>query len=71
MPFSKGTRACLGMNLALAEIYMTLASVFRRFEMELWETSRERDVDVKYDFVSPFPSLDSPGVRVLIKGVKG
>ena len=70
-PFSKGTRACLGMNLAVAEIYLALASVFRRFEMELWETRRERDVDVLHDFVNPSPGLNSVGVRVLVKGVKG
>ncbi|KAA6414183.1 MAG: P450 monooxygenase [Lasallia pustulata] len=68
VPFSKGTRACLGMNLALAEIYVALANVFRRFELELWETEWERDVRVTHDFVNPFPSMESPGVRVLVKG---
>ncbi|KAK3628623.1 hypothetical protein LTR56_002010 [Elasticomyces elasticus] len=38
--FSKGTRNCLGLNLAKAEIYMTLAAIFRRFELELFETDR-------------------------------
>lgn len=69
-PFGKGTRACLGMNLALAEVYMTLANVFRRFEMELYETTRERDIDIQYDFVNGLPSLDSLGVRVMVKAVK-
>lgn len=70
VPFSKGTRACLGMNLALAELYMTLASVFRRFEMELWETTWERDIETKYDFITPSPSLESVGVRVMVKAVR-
>ena len=30
--FSKGTRQCLGMNLANAELYLTLATVMRRFD---------------------------------------
>ncbi|EQB48558.1 hypothetical protein CGLO_12186 [Colletotrichum gloeosporioides Cg-14] len=35
VPFSKGTRACIGQNLALAEIRMTIAVLFRRWELEL------------------------------------
>jgi cytochrome P450 len=33
-PFSKGARACLGMGLATAEIYIVLAAVVRRFRLE-------------------------------------
>ena len=64
--FSKGTRACLGINLAHAEIYLTLAAVFRRFDLELFETTRE-DVDTAHDFFNPSARLDSKGVRVLVK----
>ncbi len=64
--FSKGTRQCLGMNLAYAEIYLTLAAVFRRFEFELFETTRE-DVEVYHDFFNPQPKLGSKGVRVMVK----
>lgn len=64
--FSKGTRSCLGMNLAKAEIYLTLAAVFHRFDMELYETDRS-DVDIVHDYFNPSPRHDSKGVRVLIK----
>ena len=64
--FSKGTRQCLGMNLAYAEIYLTLAAVFRRFEFDLFETKRE-DVEVAHDFFNPQPKLGSKGVRVMVK----
>ncbi|KAL8784190.1 MAG: hypothetical protein Q9195_009137 [Heterodermia aff. obscurata] len=37
--FNKGSRICLGMNLALAELYMTIAAFVRRFDMELYETT--------------------------------
>ncbi|KAF2237960.1 cytochrome P450 [Viridothelium virens] len=37
--FSRGSRICLGMNLAYAELYMTIASFVRRFDMELYETT--------------------------------
>ena len=43
--FSKGTRACVGINLAKAEIHLTLAKLFRSFDMELYETDRS-DVDL-------------------------
>lgn len=29
--FSKGSRQCIGINLAYAELYVTLAAVFRRY----------------------------------------
>ena len=67
LPFGKGTRMCLGMNLAYAELYLTLASVFRRFDMKLFQTTR-RDVDIAHDFFSGTPALDSKGVRVEIVG---
>ncbi len=52
--FSRGTRGCLGRNLAEAEIYLTLAAVFRRFDLELFGTGRE-DIDVAHDFFNPQP----------------
>jgi len=64
--FSKGTRSCLGINLARAEIYLTLAAVFHRCDMELYETDRS-DVDVDHDYFNPSPRHGSKGVRVLIK----
>jgi cytochrome P450 len=64
--FSKGTRGCLGLNLAYAEIYLTLANVFSQFNLELYETTRD-DIDVVHDFFNPSPRLDSKGVRVLLK----
>lgn len=66
--FGKGTRQCVGMNLAQAEIHMALAAIFRKFgtKMHLYDTIRERDVDVKHDFFVPNPSLDSRGVRVTL-----
>ncbi|TEY57352.1 hypothetical protein BOTCAL_0220g00050 [Botryotinia calthae] len=37
-PFSKGSRACLGMNLANQELYVVIALFCARFEMELYDT---------------------------------
>jgi len=66
--FSKGTRNCLGINLARSEVFLTLAAVFRRFEMELWETGRG-DVEMAHDFFVPYVRVGSRGVRVVVKGV--
>ena len=56
------------MNLAEAEIHVALATVFRKLgrRMELYDTERERDVDVKHDFFVTNLSLDSRGVRVTL-----
>lgn len=66
VPFTKGPRQCLGMDLAYAEMYLAAAIIHRRFPLtELYNTSRE-DVDVAHDFFNPYPSLTSEGVRVLV-----
>ncbi|KAI1769313.1 cytochrome P450 [Hypoxylon sp. FL1150] len=39
--FSRGSRACLGLNLAYAELYMTLATIVRRFDIDIYETGLE------------------------------
>lgn len=63
--FSKGTRGCLGQHLAQAEIYLTLAGVFRTFDMEIYRTKRA-DIDVAHDFFNPQPRKGSVGLRVIV-----
>ncbi|KAI4149613.1 MAG: hypothetical protein L6R39_002454 [Caloplaca ligustica] len=67
--FGRGSRACVGMELAKAEILTTLANMFRRFgrKMELWNTDRKRDIDVVYDVFNPMPSKESNGLMVMFK----
>ena len=71
--FTKGSRSCLGINLAMAELYLTTAMIFRPEDqgglgtrLELFETGR-KDVEVVRDFIMGFPSKESRGVRVLVK----
>ncbi|KAI9663511.1 MAG: hypothetical protein M1831_002520 [Alyxoria varia] len=40
--FSKGPRSCLGINLAWVELRMTMAAVFRRFDVKLHPSSPEK-----------------------------
>ena len=79
--FSKGTRQCLGMNLAYAELYIGLSAVFGRFGsggdngvrdpgdegvLDLFETGLS-DVELARDYFLPFAAEGSQGVRIKVK----
>lgn len=68
VPFGKGTRQCLGINLAWAEMYLLVANMCApgRFNFALYETDLS-DVKVEHDFFVAFPRLDTKGVRVTVK----
>ncbi|CAG8126125.1 unnamed protein product [Penicillium olsonii] len=66
VPFSKGSRQCVGIPLARAEILLAIATIFREFEMELHETTVE-DVRIVRDMFNGHPRKGSQGVRVMIK----
>ena len=67
VPFSRGTRNCIGINLAYAQVYIVLACVLRRFEMALCDVRYERDVKAVRDCFIGEPQVKSPGVRVTLK----
>jgi cytochrome P450 len=66
--FSKGPRACLGMHLAYAEIYLALSVLVAPggFKYTLFKTDNS-DVEPKHDFSVVAPRLDSKGVRVRVE----
>ncbi|KAL8850766.1 MAG: hypothetical protein Q9221_004334 [Calogaya cf. arnoldii] len=74
LTFSKGTRGCLGINLAYQELNLVLASVFRKYsvaggsdkgpKLALYETS-DRDVDMLTDMMVWLPAAGSKEVRVM------
>lgn len=64
--FGRGARMCLGMPVAYCEIYITLATLFRRFDFELYQTDR-RSVDFHHDMLTPQPAYDQEGVKVLVR----
>ena len=64
--FGRGTRSCVGMQLAYAELYIGLSTLFRRFNFELFETDRTA-VDLHVDTFVPRPKPGTKGVRVLVK----
>ena len=55
-------------SLAYCELYLTLSAVFApgRFEFEFFETGVE-DAEVAHDFFNACHSVDSKGVRVVVK----
>jgi cytochrome P450 len=78
LSFSKGTRMCIGINLAYAELYLGIAKVFRGLGsvdvrgagdegfLELFETTKD-DVEIQKDGFIPLAKKGSKGVRVLVK----
>ncbi|KAF1844200.1 cytochrome P450 [Cucurbitaria berberidis CBS 394.84] len=70
--FGRGTRQCVGMRLAYAELYLTLGYVFRRLgnRLQLHDTKYERDIKFVQDYFIPAPSRQSRGVRVVEKKSK-
>ncbi|KXH25873.1 cytochrome P450 [Colletotrichum simmondsii] len=64
--FGRGTRSCVGMQLAWAELYTGIATLFRRFNMELYETERDA-MDLHMDRFVPRPKPHTLGVRALVK----
>ncbi|KAJ8116515.1 hypothetical protein OPT61_g2076 [Boeremia exigua] len=68
MPFSKGSRQCVGMNLAYCELFLTTAALMRRVfpHIELFQTTVE-DVKYDHDAIIPRAKKGSKGVRVVVK----
>ncbi|KAI8951099.1 cytochrome P450 [Xylaria longipes] len=67
LTFSKGSRACLGINLAYCELHLVLATLSLRVlpYMKLYETT-EDDVKYDHDMFNPMPHPRSQGVRAMV-----
>ncbi|KAJ5575191.1 benzoate 4-monooxygenase cytochrome P450 [Penicillium hetheringtonii] len=66
--FSRGSRQCLGMNLAYAEMYLTLAMFARNFDVDLADTTEE-NIQLGRDMGLPYPSEGRFCARVRVTGV--
>ncbi|KAJ5798523.1 benzoate 4-monooxygenase cytochrome P450 [Penicillium pulvis] len=64
VPFNRGVRVCLGLNLARAELFIILAVLFRQFKFDISQVSRARDIDLTRDFIIGATAADSPGILV-------
>ncbi|KAJ0412970.1 cytochrome P450 [Aspergillus carlsbadensis] len=63
--FNKGSRVCLGINLAYAEMYMALAHLVRRVDLEI-DSMRPEDMEVKREFFVGYTEDDEPRVRARV-----
>jgi cytochrome P450 len=65
--FSRGSRGCLGKNLAMCELHLSLAALALRVipRMQLYETTLS-DVEYDYDMFVPMAKAGNKGVRVTI-----
>ncbi|KAJ5160262.1 Benzoate 4-monooxygenase cytochrome P450 [Penicillium canariense] len=66
--FTKGSRQCLGINLAYAEIYMTLAHIVRRFDFMPFETTVD-DLAVYREQGVGLPKSGSFSVKAIVAGI--
>ena len=46
-------------------MYLAVSTIYRRFDLELYETTL-KDVQVKHDFFAAFPDSSSKGVRARV-----
>ncbi|KAF2164366.1 hypothetical protein M409DRAFT_25245 [Zasmidium cellare ATCC 36951] len=67
--FSKGTRMCIGTNVAYAEMYLAVAALVARFDFEFVDFDMKRDLEVTRDTFVGMPSKESRGVRVKVSSV--
>lgn len=77
--FSKGTRQCIGINLAYQELQTFTAGIFRKYScydptkkeqagptLELYHTEH-KDVELDRDYITPAPYVGSEGLRLIIR----
>lgn len=53
-------------SIAQAEIYLALAHVHHRFDLELFETTRE-NIEPVIDWILPFPKSGKMTLKVKVK----
>lgn len=63
--FSKGSRQCLGINMAYAEMYLTIARIVTQFDMSLFETTAQ-DLEIHHARVVGYPKHGLGEVKVRI-----
>ncbi|KAJ6136314.1 Cytochrome P450 [Penicillium capsulatum] len=65
LAFGKGSRKCLGVELANAELQLVIAALVRSFDMALTDTDA-RDVSFEHDYQVAMPRMGSTGVKAMV-----
>lgn len=66
--FGKGARQCPGINLAYAELYLSIATLIGSVDMEIAEPTTERDVTIASEFFVGLLPEDGPGILTRVNG---
>ncbi|RYN45562.1 hypothetical protein AA0114_g8885 [Alternaria tenuissima] len=69
VPFGKGSRMCVGMPLALCEMYVTLGSIFRRFKHLKGNELSEYDL-LYDDFFASHRPMDAVKLHIVEQDLK-
>ena len=69
VPSHRGHRSCIGINLAWAEMYLTLTKLLRRFDFKLFNVVRERNIGHRRDRFLGEPGDDTKGVSFRVLGM--
>ncbi|PGG99851.1 hypothetical protein AJ79_08403 [Helicocarpus griseus UAMH5409] len=65
--FGKGSRRCVGQSLAQTTLLVSIATIFRKFVLELQDTSKV-DIEIGRDLFVPRPkNRESIGLQVIVK----
>ncbi|PLN84688.1 cytochrome P450 [Aspergillus taichungensis] len=67
VPFTKGPRICVGLNLAYSELYQVFATLVRRFDLEIYNTTPE-SIHVTRDMMIGLSDADEMKVHSLVTG---
>ncbi|KAF9444561.1 cytochrome P450 [Macrolepiota fuliginosa MF-IS2] len=62
VPFSKGPRMCLGINLAWCELYLIFGNLLRKFDLEVYETTLQ-----DFDFMALLTPKYRGHLQVLVQ----
>lgn len=68
VPFSRGSRNYLGINLAYTEINIVFTILYRpgKPQIELYKTDKSDIIHI-HDSLIPLPRLDTKGVRIITR----
>ena len=67
--FGKGSCNCIGMHIAYAQFYMSIAAVMERYTLEMYQTD-EKDVTPSRDLFTAGVGVESEGIKVIVHGTE-
>ena len=66
VPYGRGQRICVGKEFATVSLYLTIANIFHRYNLEWYDTD-ERELEMVHEMFAPFMAADTKGLRAYIR----